>query len=425
MNRLIRNAIIVDPASSYLGNQTDLLIVDGIIREIAPGLSDQQADEILDLKGASLSPGWLDIGAQTGDPGLEHREDLRHVAEAAMAGGFTAIASFPNTEPAVHSKTEVHYILQQTRNELVDFFPIGALSHDCAGKEITEMLDMQAAGAVAFSDGKIPVAHAGLLLRALLYAKAFDGVILNYPYDNTVVPGGQMHEGVISTQMGVKGIPSLAESLMVQRDIDLLAYSESRLHLHNISTARSVALIRAAKQAGLQITCSVPALNLLFTDVDLEGFDAYLKVLPPLRTDDDRSALIEGLQDGTIDAITSNHAPLEVEAKELEFTYAKFGAIGLETAYATAQTALGDALSPTQLVDKLAVQPRKILGLDVPTIAIGQRAELTVFDPAMRWTFTEKDIRSKSNNTPFIGRELTGRPLAIVKGDQSRILANW
>ncbi|PHN04911.1 dihydroorotase [Flavilitoribacter nigricans] len=425
MKLLIRNATITDPNSSHQGEQLDLLIDQGVITRVGTGISVSDADDSWDLKGALLSPGWLDIGAQTGDPGLEHREDLEHAAEAAMAGGYTGVASFPNTQPCVHSKSEVHYILQRTRDFLVDFYPIGAVSQDCAGKEITEMLDMQAAGAVAFSDGKLPVAHAGLLMRALLYAKAFGGVILNHPHETSIIPGGQMHEGVVSTQLGMKGIPALAESLMVQRDIDILAYSESRLHLHNISTTRAVSLIRQAKKEGLQISCSVPALNLFFTEEDLKGFDSMLKVLPPLRTEEDRDALIAGLQDGTIDLITSNHVPLEVEAKQLEFSYAKFGAVGLGTAYAAARTALAGRLDATQLVEKFSIAPRKLLGLPVPVIAEGETANLTAFDPEMNWTLEKKDIRSRSKNSPFIGRELTGRALAVVRGDQSRILVDW
>ena len=426
MKLLIRNATITDPNSPHNGEKTDILIDSGTISGIGGDLTDKEVDESWDLKGALLSPGWLDVGVQAGDPGLEHREDLEHASEAAMMGGYTGVACFPNTAPCIHSKSEVHYILQRTRDFLVDFFPIGAVSHSCEGKEITEMLDMQAAGAVAFSDGKKPVEHAGLLLRALLYSKAFGGVILNQPYEGSVVPGGQMHEGVISTQLGMKGIPSLAESMMVQRDLDILAYAEdARLHVHNISTARAVQLIREAKANGLEVTASVPALNLFFTESDLQGFDAMLKVLPPLRTEEDRRAIFEGLQDGTIDLIVSNHVPLEVEAKELEFAYAKFGAIGLETAYAAAQTALNDTLSAIQLVDKLAIQPRKLLGLEVPTITKGAVANLTAFDPKKKWTLLKNEIRSKSKNSPFIDRELTGKALAVVNGDQSRILVDW
>lgn len=425
MKLLIRNANITDPTSSHRGKKRDLLIDGGVITEIGTDLATVEEGETWDLKGALVSPGWLDIGAQTGDPGLEHREDLEHASEAALAGGYTAVACFPNTEPCVDSKSEVHYILQSTRDYLVDFFPIGAVSRDCAGKDITEMLDMRAAGAVAFSDGKHPVAHAGLLLRALLYAKAFDGVILNHPHELSIVPGGQMHEGLISTQLGLKGIPDLAESLMVQRDIDLLEYSGSRLHIHNVSSATGVKLIRAAKEQGLQISCSVPVMNLFFTEADLREFDAMLKVLPPVRTAEDRDAIIEGLQDGTIDLITSNHTPLEVEAKQLEFSYAKFGAIGLETAYAAAQTVLGGVLSAEQLVEKFSIRAHRLLGLPVPGIEAGAAANLTIYDPEYRWTFSREHIRSKSHNSPFIGRELTGRVLAVVKGDRSRILVDW
>lgn len=424
MNRLIRTAHIIDPTSPHHGKTVDLLIKDGIIHKIGTSLS-EEADEVIDAREAYLSPGWLDIGAQTGDPGLEHREDLEHVAAAAAAGGYTGLASFPNTSPTVHSKSEVRYILQQTREELVEFFPIGAVSQDTAGKEITEMLDMRAAGAVAFSDGKQPVTHSGLMLRALLYVKAFDGVILNHPHDTHIIPGGQMHEGIISTQLGMKGIPGLSETLMVQRDLELLAYSNSRLHLYNISSAEAVALVRAAKERGLDITCSVPAINLLYTDEDLQHFDSNLKILPPLRTADDREALLGGLEDGTIDVITSNHVPLEVEAKQLEFPYAEFGAIGLETAFSVARTATRDRLSVELLIDRLTTRPRQLLGITEPAIAEGQAANLTLFDPEKTWTPRLNDIKSKSKNTPFLGSELVGKALAVFRADQSMILSNW
>ncbi|MCB0631170.1 MAG: dihydroorotase [Saprospiraceae bacterium] len=424
MKRLIRNAKIIDPTSPHHGKAIDLFIRDGVIRKLGTHLS-EEADDDFDAKGACISPGWLDIGTHTGDPGLEHREDLAHVAAAAAAGGYTGLAPFPNTRPSVHSKSEVRYILQQTQDALVEFLPIGAVSQDCAGKEITEMLDMRAAGAVAFSDGKQPVEHSGLLLRALLYAKTFDGVILNHPHDMHIIPDGQMHEGTISTQLGLKGIPSLSETLMVQRDLDLLTYSESRLHLYNISSAGSVELVRAAKERGLAVTCSVPVINLLLTDEDLQEFDPNLKVLPPLRTQTDREALIAGLQDGIIDLITSNHTPLEIEAKQLEFPYAKFGAIGLETAFAVARTALQDALSLEQLVEKLAVRPRQILGIEVPRIKEDQKANLTIFDPDLRWNPSRTDFRSKSKNTPFIGRDLQGKALVVIRGNQSKILSDW
>lgn len=413
MNLLIRQARIAYPGHPRHGHITDIHIRDGRIAAMADALDPDAGTEILDAEGHYLSPGWLDLGVQTGDPGYEHRETLDTVRAAAAAGGYTAIACYPNTLPVTHSKSEVQYLRQHTMGGLVDCLPIGALSQGCAGTDIAEMMDMRAAGAVAFSDGKRPVQHAGVLLRALHYVKTFDGVVFNHPHDESIAAGGQMHEGITSASLGLKGLPALAEELMVQRDLSLVAYAGSRLHIANISTAGAVALLRAAKAQGMPVTCSVPAANLLLTDERLLGFDSQLKVLPPLRGNTDREALIAGLLDGTIDAITSNHVPLEEEAKKLEFPYAGFGMIGLETAFALANEALQGAEVGT-LVEKLAIGPRRILNLPMPQFAVGEAACCTLFSTQHIWRLEAQDIRSRSRNTPFLGQPLRGRALAVV-----------
>ncbi len=420
MNLLIKRVRVVNPLAAPLASLLDIFIVDGVIRRIAPDLQ-FEADTIFDVAGVCVSPGWMDVGVQACDPGFEHRENLHTAAQAAAAGGFTAIAVQPNTQPAIHTKSEVLYIKQITQNWLVDCYPIGAVSENCEGKDITEMLDMRAVGALAFSDGKKPVEHSGLMLKALQYVLAFDGVVINTPMDKTIAADGQMHEGITSTTLGLRGIPNLAEELMVQRDLHLLAYSGSRLHIANVSTAGAVARIREAKAQGLKVTASVAALNLLYEDAAIAEFDTNLKVLPPLRSTADREALLAGLQDGTLDFITSNHTPVDEDAKKREFPYADFGAIGLETAFAVSRTALRDRLSLEQLVEKLAIAPRLAMGLPVPIIAEGQAANLTIFHPDERWTFRESDIRSKSKNTPLLGVELTGRVLAVINNCQSEI----
>jgi len=420
MQLLIKNALIVHPASKYHGEITDIFIKNGLIAGFGHHLK-VEATEIFDAAGACVSPGWLDLGAQTGDPGFEHREDFGTATNAAASGGYTAVACLPNTLPAIHSKSEVLYVKNRAKNNLVDFLPIGALSQNCAGKDITEMYDMNAAGAVAFSDGKNTVRDSGILMRALLYVQPFGGVILNHPLDEDIAHGGQMHEGVMSTSLGLHGIPDISEELMVQRDIFLAGYTGSRLHLLNISTAGSVRLIKAAKAKGLDVTASVAAMNLACDDSHLFDFDSNFKVMPPLRGKDDLKALHKGLKDGTIDCITSNHTPLDAEAKNLEFPYAAFGAIGLETAFALSNTYLKGVLSTEQLVEKLAIAPRRILGMAVPEIAEGAAADLTVFHPEREWTFSEKDIFSKSKNTPFIGWTFKGKALAIIRKNQFSI----
>ncbi len=416
MNILLKNARIV--GATAISQPQDIRIQNGLIQAISDQLPAEKGDQVWDVAGACVSPGWMDIGTHTGDPGYEHREDLHSVAQAAAGGGFTALATFPNTHPAIHSKSEIRYVKNNTAASPVAFYPIGAISQDCAGKDLAELFDMHHAGAIAFSDGKNAVQDAGLLLRAMQYAKAFNGLIINEPQHKTIAAGGQMHEGVMSTMLGLKGLPALAEELMVQRDLSLLEYADSRLHLHLISTAQSVAMIRTAKKAGLRVTCSVAIANLCFTDEKLQDFDSNWKILPPLRQQSDIDALLEGLADGTIDCICTNHTPWDEEAKNLEFPYADFGMIGLETAFALYCTFLDKKLSLPAFIEKIALAPRRMLGLTDTTIAEGITADLTVFNPDIDWDFSTADIRSKSRNTPLLGQTLRGRVLGIVASGQ-------
>lgn len=417
MNFLIRKATIIDSNSPYHGKVVDLFIEGDKITSIGTDLK-RNADQVIQMDGAQVSPGWVDIGVQVGDPGYEHREDLRSVSAAAAAGGFTTIGAQPNTSPAVDGKTEVTYLKQFSRGKLVDILPIGAITSKCQGKDITEMIDMHHAGAIAFSDGNHAIADNGMILRALEYVKAFNGIIINQPLDRTLAFEGQMHEGVVSTSLGMKGIPNLAEDLMVQRDIYLAQYADSRLHLANLSSQFAVDLVRQAKAKGLKVSCSVAALNLAFDDRALVEFDSGFKVLPPLRSSEDIEALKQGLKDGTIDLIGSNHVPLEEEAKKLEFPYADFGAIGLETTYALINTHLEGVLSQTELVEKLATNPRRIFNLEEIIVREGAKANLTVFHPHEKWTVQAKDIRSKSMNCPLIGHTLKGRVIGVINNGQ-------
>lgn len=426
MQRLLKNVKIIDEKS--VSAPLDILIRAGEIVQIGTGITAPDA-ELWDTQGACVSTGWLDLGTHIADPGFEHREDLYSAAMAAAAGGFTAIACFPNTQPAIHSKSEVFYIKNNTAAYPVQFFPIGAISVDAAGKDLAELIDMHHAGAVAFSDGANAVQDAGLLLRALQYASAFHGLILNEPHHKTIAGGGQMHEGLISTMLGLKGVPALSETVMIQRDLSLLEYAESRLHIHLVSTRKGVELIRTAKKTGANVTASVAIANLCFTDQVLLGdapehlqpidaFDAHWKVMPPLRSADDQAALLEGLLDGTIDVLCSNHLPWDEEMKNLEFPYAAFGMTGLETLFPLYGRFLASQLSLPALVQKLSVQPRQLLGIPVHPIEVGARAELTLFDPTADWTYTLQNMRSKSKNSPLLNQPLKGRVLGIVQGDQ-------
>ncbi|MEM6966456.1 MAG: dihydroorotase [Bacteroidota bacterium] len=417
---LIKSATILDTRSKHHRKQRDLLIKDGKIEQIRVKINAPKA-KVMNAAGAFVSIGWLDVGVQTNDPGYEHREDLQTVSAAAAAGGYTGLATFPNTHPPVHSKSEVLYLKNNAKENLVDFYPIGAVSHNCEGVDITEMYDMHHAGAVAFSDGQKPIQNSGLMMRALQYVKAFDGTILNHPHNKNVAGSGQMHEGKISTSLGMKGIASIAEELMVQRDIYLAEYTDSKLHVNNISSVTSEALVRSAKQKGLKVTASVAILNLIFSDEELADFNTNFKIMPPLREKKDIEALRAGLQNGTIDIITSNHVPVEAEGKNLEFLNAYFGALGLQTTYALYNTHLTNVISVENFVEKVAIHPRQLLHIELPEIAQNAPANLTIFDPNEEWTFSEKDILSKSKNSPMVGMQLRGKVLGVVNNGQVRV----
>lgn len=422
MQRLFRAVKIMSPASAYHGQVQDILVDQGRIKAIGSSLEAAEA-EVIELPDARVSSGWIDLEAEGGDPGLEHREDTQSLLRAAAAGGFTHIGVRPHAEPPIHDKSGVHYLLQQAKTSVTAILPIGAISRDLQGQDITEMLDMKQAGAIAFSDGSKSVQLAGLMLRALQYAKSLDGLVMNQPLEKSIAGAGQMHEGPMSTRLGMRGIPALAEQMMIERDLNLLAYTESRLHISHVSTAAGVELIRQAKARGLAVTASVAALNLLLTADDLGQFDSHFKVKPPVREESDRQALLAGLADGTIDCIASNHCPRELERKLLEFSYADFGAATLSTAFASARTGAGEGLTEAALIDKLTVGPRKVFGLPEHRIEKGAVADLTFYQYDAAWTPTASDIRSKSANSPLIGRALTGRPLGVLRGDRLHLNA--
>ncbi len=408
--RFIRQAKVFDPNSPHDGQVVDLLLRDGVIEEIG-FLQEVPADaELIEGKNLCVSPGWLDVGAQGGDPGFEWREDLQSLSRAAASGGYTAVAVLPNTQPCLHSKAEIMYVRDKASACAVDIFPLAAVSLDCAGKDITEFIDMHRSGALGFTDGSRSIQHSGLMRLALLYVKAFDGLILNTPFDSSLSPNGQIHESVLSASLGLPGIPPLAEELMVQRDLYLAEYAGSRLHLSNLSTAGGVELVRRAKARGLRVTASVTVMHLCFTEEAISEFDPFFKLSPPLRSEEDREALIAGVLDGTIDFISSQHIPLEEEAKKRAFSEAAYGVAGIETSFAILNTLLGHRLSPNVITDKLTFGPRHVLGLPVPRLAKAEKAEITVFDLEETWTPGETHPwQSKSRNNPFLGRELKGK----------------
>lgn len=421
MKILIKQARIVDPSSTLNGQITDLFIENGVIAKMGnAGSFKVKPDEIIEIDGLHVSPGWMDIFSDFADPGFEFKETLESGARAAAAGGFTDVMIIPNTQPAIQNKSTVEYIVQRSRSLPVDVHPIGAVTRNAEGKDLAEMYDMRASGAIAFSDGIHPIQSAGLLVKALQYVKAFDGIIIQVPDDRTIHPQGLMNEGIVSTRLGLPGKPAMSEELIVARDIKLARYADSSIHFTAIASAKSVEYIRRGKAGNKGISCSVTPYHLLLSDEDLGSYDTNLKVNPPLRTPADREALRVAIREGVIDCIASHHFPHEYDSKVLEFEYARYGMISLETAYAVLSTAMPD-IAQEKWISLLSCNPRKLFGLPAITIEEGMIAKLTLFNPSARWKFSEKDIRSKSKNSPFIGRELTGKVHGIINGGNAFI----
>jgi dihydroorotase len=417
MKVLLKQAKIVCPTSSYNGQTKDILIEQGIIISINDNIIDSTAT-IISNEGLQVSIGWMDVFAHFADPGLEYRETLQSGANAAAAGGFTDVLLVPNTQPVIHNKSQVEYIVQQSKSLPVTLHPIGAVTKDAEGKELAEMYDMQNAGAIAFGDGINSIQNAGLLVKALQYIKTFNGTIIQIPEDKSIGATGLMNEGIISTRLGLPGKPAMAEELMVERDIKLARYSDSSIHFSAITTAKSLEYIRRAKDAGIAITCSVTPYHLFFCDEDLQQYDTNLKVNPPLRTKQDSAALLAALLDGSVDCIASHHIPQHADSKICEFEYAKPGMIGLESLFSVVWQLVNTQWSIEQLVEKLTIAPRKLFNINIPKIEEGAIACLTLFNPDMAYTFVETMIQSKSKNSAFIGQQFKGKVLGIIHKNQ-------
>jgi len=417
MDTLIRDVKIVDPQSPHHNKILTVLIKNGLIASITKDAP--KTKHIIDGKGQILTPGWFDLQANFNDPGYEHKEDIASGCQAASHGGFTGVAVLPNTHPTLQTKGGVEYIRSKSQSFLTDLYPIASVTLDAKGEDLTEMIDLHTAGAVAFSDGEKPIWHTDILLKSLIYLQKFDGLLINKSEDQMLTQFGQMNEGITSTALGMKGMPAMAEYFMIKRDLDILEYSGGKIHFSNISTGRSIDIIKKAKKDGLNVTCDVAVHHLLYNETAVEGYLTNFKSNPPFRTEKDRVALIKGVNDGVIDAIVSAHFPQDEEGKKLEFDRAAFGLTGLQTML-PALLQLSGKMSVENWVAKLTFGPRSILGLDQATVKENEQANLTLFDPNKKWTLNEATNQSKSKNTPYFGQELTGKVTAIFNNHKHK-----
>jgi dihydroorotase len=415
-NLLLRSVRPV--GSGYDETKTlDILIKNGHIAAIGEHLMAADGAEIFDGKGAYVSGGWMDMHVHLREPGFEYKETIESGCEAAAAGGFTAVACMPNTNPPIHTRDVVEFIIAQAKHLPVEVFPIGCVSKDRQGKSLSEMGALKDGGVVAFSDDGEPVQDARLMRLALEYSSMLGLPIINHEEELSLSRPGYMHEGAVSTRLGLAGTPSVAEEIMIARDIMLAEMTGGHVHVAHISTRKGVDLVRQAKKAGIHVTTEVCPHHFDLTDEEIErnAFDTNYKMHPPLRTADDVEAMIEGLADGTIDAICTDHAPHAIHEKEVEFIYAPNGILGLQTAWPIIVRRLLDSgrLSLTQLMDKLVVNPRRILKLPVPEITVGAVANLTIFNTEEYWTYTRQNNKSKSVNSPYLGKTMKGKAVAI------------
>ncbi|MFZ1530090.1 MAG: dihydroorotase [Ferruginibacter sp.] len=410
MKVLIKQARIICPHSGHHGKVQDILIENGIIKSIGSSIEAGNA-QIIEHQNLHASIGWMDVFADFADPGQEARETIETGAAAAAAGGFTDIMLLPNTNPAVSGKGQVEYIIKKAIGLPVNLHPIGSVTQNAEGNALSEMYDMAQSGAIAFGDGKNPLQSPGILLKAMQYVMAIGKTIIQLPGDSSIAPHGLMNEGIVSTQLGLPGKPAIAEELMIARDIELLKYTGSRLHITGVSTKKGMELIDKAKQEGMNISYSVTAYHAYFCDEDLKEYDTNLKVNPALRTRQDMEAVRNAIVNGNADCLASHHIPQHWDNKTCEFEYAKNGMLGLQTMFGVVN---GFGAGIDLLIEKLSVAPRKIFGLAIPELKEGSAACLTLFDPAAEYEFKKEMILSKSHNTAFIGKKMKGLVLGTI-----------
>jgi dihydroorotase len=413
MNVLLKSAVIIDPNSEHHLQKRDILIKEGTIAEIAESIRPSEEVHEVELPNLHVSQGWFDPSVSFGEPGYEERETIENGLNAAALSGFSHVAVNANTHPVTDSKSEIKFLKSKASGNAVSLYPIGALTAGSKGEDLAELFDMANAGAIGFYDYKKPIKNPNLLKIALQYTQSFNGLVQSFPLERSIAEKGMVNEEVTSTRLGLKGIPALSEELQIIRDLYILEYTGGRLHIPTLSTKKSVALIKEAKKNGLDVSCSVSTAHLFLTDEVLEEFDTRYKLLPPLRTKDDAKALLKGLKDGTIDGVTSDHDPIDVEHKKVEFDHAYYGSIGLESCFGALNKLLGTESAVQRLVGL-----KSIFGLPEHSIREGNKADLSLFNPDSTYTFTEDHIHSASKNAAFLGQKLLGRTYGIYANRQ-------
>jgi dihydroorotase len=414
MRTYIKAVKIINPASRWHNQNIDLLIENGKIADINPS-GNVDADQTIEAKGLYASPSWLDMRVFSGEPGEEYREDFESLARVLESGGFGAALLMPNTTPTIQNKADIKTILSYNKSQVSQFLPSSAVTINCDGENLNEMLDVHHAGAVAFTDGAQPLWNSDILVKSLQYLQKFDGLLINFPQDHKLALFGQMNEGRVSTGLGLKGIPHLAEEIVIQRDLELLRYAGGQLHFSCISSAKSVELVREAKAEGLKVSCDVNIHHLILDDEKLETFDTNYKVLPPLRTQKDIKALIEGVNDGTLDVIVSSHQPYDQDHKKMEFDLASFGIMGSQIMFPLYYKFLSKEIKLETFISCIESNPKRILNQASPKIEKGEEADLTLFSVGESWTFNENSNQSKSDNSPFMNTEFSAKVIGVFR----------
>lgn len=410
---ILKQAKIIDASSPFHNQVMDIKIENGTITQIEKEITTTSGFEVVNVPNLHVSQGWMDSSVSFGEPGYEDRETIENGLKVAAKSGFTAVALQPNSNPTIDNQAQVRFVLDRAKNQATTLYPIGALTKGSEGTDLAELFDMKNAGAIAFGDYKKALQNANLQKIALQYVQDFDGLIITFCQDSSLKGIGIANEGVVSTKLGMKGIPALAEELQVARNLFLLEYTGGKLHIPTISTQGSIKLIKEAKAKGLQVSCSVAVHNLVLNEEVLMGFDSRYKVLPPLRDDATRKALIEAVLDGTIDCITSDHNPLDIELKKLEFDIAKDGTIGLESAFGALSTVL-----PLEVIINKLTASKLIFNTNNPEIAINNKADISLFTTEDNWTFGKENILSKSKNSAFLAQKMKGKAIGIYNNGQ-------